>query len=727
MKQRSLTLLPIALGVQLALSGGAFAADKAKDSDKDMETITVTASADASADGLIGAYAGGQVARGQKAGLLGTTDYMNSPFNGLAFTDQYMKDIQAQGIGDVIQNDPGVRVARGFGNFQESYFIRGFLLSSDEIAYNGLYGVLPRQYVAAELIERVEVLRGASAFLNGMAPGGGAIGGSINLVPKRASNDEKTDITLGFNDQGQGYGAADISRRFGSDGQHGIRVNVAHRDGDTGVDGEKEKTDLASLGYDWRGERARVSADATFQEHKLYGGRPNVTLSGTSDVPAPPKADANYAQDWTHSNEKDWFGTLRGEYDLSDNITAWAAVGGRYSKEDNSLANLYVTDSQSGAANTYRADNAREDTVYSGEVGLRGQFDTGPVSHKWVVAGSYYDLDSKNAYAWSSYLGLATNLYHPVQLARPITDGFTGGDMSDPRTTSTTKLPSLAFSDTLGFLDDKLLLTLGGRYQHMDLRSYAYGTADQTSKYSKSRFSPSAGLVYKATDAVSLYANYIEALAQGDTAGTTTLNPGTMLSPYVSKQKELGVKVDTGSLGGTFAVFTTSKPGGYVNEQNIFGEYGKDRHRGAELTVFGEPVEGLRVLGGVTYLDAKQKDVSIAANEGNRVIGTAKWQGNLGLQWDLPWVYGLSLDMQAISTGARYADAANTLEVAGWTRYDLGAKYGTTVMNHDVTFHARLENLTDKEYWASVGGYPGNGYLVQGAPRTFSLSASMAF
>ena len=61
-------------------------------------------------------------------------------------------------MADVVQNDPSVRVARGFGNFQEAYFIRGFVLGSDDTAYNGLYSLLPRQYIAAELFERVEVL-----------------------------------------------------------------------------------------------------------------------------------------------------------------------------------------------------------------------------------------------------------------------------------------------------------------------------------------------------------------------------------------------------------------------------------------------------------------------------------------------------------------------------------------------------------------------------------------
>lgn len=89
----------------------------------------------------------------------------------------------ARSVGEVLQNDPTVRVARGFGNFQESYFIRGFVTSSDDIAYNGLYSLLPHQYIATELFERIELLRGASAFLTGTNPGGDGLGRAINLLP----------------------------------------------------------------------------------------------------------------------------------------------------------------------------------------------------------------------------------------------------------------------------------------------------------------------------------------------------------------------------------------------------------------------------------------------------------------------------------------------------------------------------------------------------------------
>lgn len=81
-----------------------------------------------------------------------------------------------------------------------------------------------------------------------------------------------------------------------------------------------------------------------------------------------------------------------------------------------------------------------------------------------------------------------------------------------------------------------------------------------------------------------------------------------------------------------------------------------------------------------------------------------------------------------IYTGSQYANTANTLKVAAWTRTDLGVRYLMDIgSDRLLTLRARVDNVLDKRYWASVGGYPGSNYLVQSAPRTFSLSASVDF
>lgn len=725
-------LMPCAVYAQTAATDGTVTLD----------TVKVEASADASAQGLAPAFSGGQVATGARAGILGTTDNLKNPFQTTSYTNDLIMDRQARSVADVLQNDPGVRVARGFGNFQESYFIRGFILSSEDTAYNGLYGLLPRQYIASELFERVEVLRGASTFLTGASPSGGGIGGAINIVPKRAPNEPLNRITTGISSGGQAQVSADIARRFGPDDSTGIRLNVGQRGGETGVDDEYSRTTVAMLGLDWHNDRLRLSADLGYQFNRIKGGRPNVTLNGATTVPDAPKNSRNYGQDWSYSNERDVFGTLRGEYDITDKLTAYAAYGHRNSSEANSLANVTVTNGSTGAGSFYRFDNTRKDKVDTGEIGLRGKLATGPVNHELVLSASYFELEKKNAYGFDFGNRYATNIYDPVKIGKPdftSTAGF-GNDLGDPALNGRTRMTSVAIGDTLSMLDDSVRLTVGVRHQRLYTRSWSYDTTGGSNitgqdPYDQSRNSPAAAIVWRVTPAVSLYANYIESLAQGDSASSTlnglpVTNAGQMLRPYVAKQKEIGVKYENDGFGAGLALFSTDKPRSYYQANGssyTFTQSGKDRHRGAELTVYGEVAPSVRILGGVTWLDAKQLNTGSDTTDGNRVIGVPRYQANLGAEWDIPGVQGLTVDGRVVYTGASYADAKNDLRVPSWTRVDAGLRYVTEMGGNVVTWRARVENLFNRSYWASVGGYPNSGYLVLGAPRLFTLTATMEF
>ncbi|KPC51892.1 TonB-dependent receptor [Amantichitinum ursilacus] len=724
MNKRTPIAMAVAIACQLPIAN---AADNAVPDQ--LETVVVTASADASKDGLQPAYAGGQVAKGGRAGILGSKNNMDTPFAITAYTNELIKEQQAHGVGDVLENAPGVRVARGFGNFQESYFIRGFILSSDDIAYNGLYSLLPRQYIATELFERVEVLQGATGFLTGAAPNGGGIGGSINLLPKRAPNTDLNEITVGVASGGSGTVSADVARRFGPDKSIGLRVNAGYTDGGTAIDDEKAATAVMSVGLDWRGENARISADIGQQSNRLKETRPSVTLgAGVTALPSAPDASKNFAQPWSYSNERDTFGTLRGEYDFSKDITGWAAYGMRRSHEANSLANMTVNDND-GNGSVYRFDNTRDDRVDTAELGLRGKLKTGSIGHEWVLAGSFFELKKDNAYAMDFFNTLNTNIYHPTSYAEPAisSTAFLGNTLDTPLTTGIIRLTSAAAGDTLSMLDDQVLVTAGARYQHFDITNYAYNTQAADPAYIKSRVSPAVAIVYKPIKQVSVYANYIEGLAQGDTAPSTATNRGEMLSPFVSKQKEVGVKYDGGRLGAGLALFSTTKPRSILNSDSYFSSSGEDRHEGAELTVYGVAMPGLRVLGGVTWLNARQKNTGSTTTEDKHVIGVPTSQANMGVDWDIKQIEGLSANARVIYTGSAYANDLNTIEVPSWTRLDLGMAYATEWSGRPVTLRARLDNVFNRDYWASVGGYPGYGYLTVGAPRTVSVSATVDF
>lgn len=718
-----LGLVPCLLAAQSVSADPA--AQDAADKDEIIDYVIVTGSQVT----LPPDYAGGQVARGGRVGLFGNLDIMDTPFNSTNYTAEFMRNLQAHSVADVVQSDPGVRVARGFGNFQELYVVRGFPVYSDDMSYNGLYGLLPRQYVAAEFLERVEVFRGANSFLNGAAPGGSGIGGSFNLVPKRAPDRDLNRVTLGFDNGVEGLGAVDFARRFGDNDAFGVRANAVRRDGETSVDDQERQLSMFSLGMDYRGANARLSADIGYQDHNIDAPRPSVTPAG--GIPRAPDSSSNFAQEWTFSSEKDLFGVARGEYDFSEGVSAWLAAGFRDSEEHNNLAN--PTSAPGGASTTYRFENYREDLVKTGDAGIRFEFDTGPVGHRLVASASYFNLDSKNAYALSSFGGLAFDLYNPVQIAQPVANFFTGGILFSPLTTTESETTSFALADTLSFADETVMVTIGARYQNIEQRSFNYNTGIEESGYDEGTLTPVFGLVVKPWDNISLYANYIEGLLQGEEAPATVntgsgpvlvANAGEIFDPFKSKQYEVGAKYDGGMLGGTVAVFRINQPS-TVLVGNVVREDGEQRNQGIEFSMYGQLSDDLRILGGFTVLDAENRRGDDPANDGKDVIGVPDTQANVGLDWNL--MEALSVDARIVYTSSQAASADNTLEIPSWTRLDLGARYEIEWNQRNITLRARVDNVTDKNYWASVGGSFGANYLVLGGPRTFLVSASLDF
>ena len=169
---------------------------------------------------------------------------------------------------------------------------------------------------------------------------------------------------------------------------------------------------------------------------------------GATAVPKEPDADVNFAQPWTYTDEKQLFGVVRAEYDITKAVSVWGAFGMRDGKEKNVLAN--PSSDANGVMTAYRFDNAREDSVSSGEVGLRWDFATGPIEHRVIASASLFKIDSKNAYAFSDFFDpFTTDLYHPVDAVKPPADFFTGGSLNNPHKTFSTDTSSWALADVL--------------------------------------------------------------------------------------------------------------------------------------------------------------------------------------------------------------------------------------------------------------------------------------
>ncbi|MES1924754.1 TonB-dependent siderophore receptor [Salinisphaera sp. T31B1] len=715
----------VCLGAGLGQAAWAADADAGRSADTlSLGAIDVQSSALASGDRLPAAnYAGGQVASGGRLGILGEKQAIDVPFNVVSFTSELVDDQQADTVADVLVNDASVVSGLGFGNYAERYTIRGFELLGEDLAFGGLYGVLPRQIVATNFVERVELFKGANAFANGVPPTGSGVGGAVNLEPKRATDDPLTRLRVGYASDSYGETAIDAGRRFGENKQFGARVNLAYGDGDTAIDHEHRENISTALALDFRGERSRASLDAGYQKQDIDGGRSIVRLGpDLQSVPAAPDAETNYTPEYTFSRLETVFGMLRGEYDVSDAWTVYAGIGANDTDELGEYASVTL-DNANGDASVGRLGVPYEAQAFAGQGGVRGSFLTGPVSHSLNLGYAGFYRKTSSAFTFAPATPNNTNIYDPVNLDSPATTSASG-DLDNPNVRSRTRADGVALSDTLGFVDDRVLLTLGARYQAIEVNNYSYeGVLDRDNRPDDDKISPVYGLVVKPWENVSLYANHIEALQPGDVAPNTANNPGVTIGIAESKQNEIGAKYAGSRFGGGIALFEIEQPNARLDDNGDFGYFGEQRNRGVELSFHGDVVDGLRLISSATWIDSKLQDTGDGTTEGNHAIGVPEYRLVVGGDWDLPGAPRWTVDGRVIRTGSQYVDDANDFEIDGWTRVDLGLQYRMPAGQRTVVWRARVENVADSDYWASAQG----GYLTQGDPRTFKLSAMVDF
>ncbi|MCP3748816.1 TonB-dependent receptor [Pseudomonas sp. SBB6] len=664
-------------------------------------------------------YAGGQVARRGSQGLLGSRDFMETPFSMTTYTSEAIKGQQARTLGDLIASDPSVRATNPAGGRFEQFTIRGFSLFNSDVAYNGLYGILPTYSIDMEMADRVDIIKGPSQLINGISPRG-SVGGGINVVPKRASDKPITEFTGSYASGSQIGGAVDIGRRFGEDGKFGLRFNGVKQSGDTEWDQQSVDREMAVLGLDFRGERLRLSTDIGHTERNTDAPQEGVIVGANAKVPDAEEVRRNYAQAWSKARTNDTFGAVNAEFDINDSLMAYGAVGARKSNHDFLRHNVPVSN-DAGDFSVQPRDFTRDENVRTATAGLRNWFETGPVSHEVNLAANYFYMDFENG--GGRYAARPSNLYNPRPTPTP-------GPLlrSDPKVYTENRFSGVALSDTLGFFDQRLLLTLGARWQRVQVDDWSDGIKGDTA-YDEEKVSPSGGILFKLTDQLSLYANYMEGLSQGKIAPSTSINEDQIFAPFISRQVEVGAKYDLGSFALTASAFRIKQPAYETNASTrVFGPNGKRENKGVELNVFGEPLKGFRLLGGVMYIDSELTDTVGGSFDGNRAPATPEYNVSLGAEYDVPALAGLTLTARGLHSSSQYLDQANSKQIDGWERYDLGARYAFKVDDKDITLRASVENVLDDRYWASAGASDDSeAGLTLSTPRTYLVSATLGF
>lgn len=668
--------------------------------------IAVKATRDARA--LPEAAPGGQAATGARLGILGNTDVLDAPFTVNAYTRQTIQDQQARTLADVLQNDPSVRYTTNSGHMLEHFRVRGLEVNGPSVALGGLFGMAPKGHIPMEFVERVELLRGPSVLLGGMAPDVN-LGGTINLVPKRAGAAPVTDLTASYSSKSYGQVHADVGRRFGEGERLGVRVNAAYGTGETGVADQEKGRQLSAVALDYQGERWSATLDAYSSREEIENGSQGMyglatrrgSVVGIGQLVPVPDSDTNMFRG-THGTFKDNGVMLRGDLEINDDWDAYAAAGVADSHGAGLMfgTRVIVTGLDGAAAGyVYNVDTVTSDRV--AELGVNGRLRTGSVGHRLTASLSW--LHHKEGTSNARNEGWAQNIYNPVT---PVFPAAPAG----AKTSIDNVLTSLALADTLDIAQGKVLLTLGARLQKVEQKK---------SDSDESRLSPAVGVVVKPWgEDTSLYANYMEALSPGETVGVGYDNTGEQFKPLQTQQVEAGVKLRRGGFTHSFAVFRINRPTVIDSADGLTRvEGGKQRLQGVEWSAFGQVMPGLSLLGGVSWTKAEQR------NTGRDSFGVPEWTANLGTEWTTP-VNGLSLGGRVVYTGKQWVDSANTLRLPSWHRFDVTAKYKTALGGTPVTLNAFVENLTDRKYWS---GMFSDGYVMPAPPRTLRLAATFSF
>ncbi len=726
----SVAFKPLALSTRLAFAGGILSVGfgsavyaqasteliKEADENQRMLPTVVVKSDSGSVGALPRSYAGGQIAQGGRVGLLGNKHIIDTPFSVSNYTSQRIENQQAVTLAETLNGDASIRFAGQTGGLMDSFYIRGFPVNegnSSEFAFDGVYGVTPSYHVFSEYVERIEVLKGPAALLYGMSPNGG-VGGVVNIVPKRPLAKEVTRFTADYASDSQGGGHIDISRRFGRERQFGIRFNGLYRQGHTPLDNQSARADVGALSLNYQGEQFRASLDVIEQYQWVDApARPFLMAPGIP-VPSAPDGRRNVTQSWGWWKSFNQSALLHAEYDLNNNVMVFGDAGGAKADVARLSGQTPTILNTAGDTSSLQQNWKFQVNQWSADTGLRARFNTGFVQHALALQANLYG--DRLAQANNAGSVVLSNIYSPV--ASPVQNIAAPSQV--PKISSSF-LTGVALADTLSLLNEQVQLSVGVRQQRVESSNFNITTGAKATSYNESALTPLVGVVVKPWQNMSIYANYIEGLSKGDIAPTIASNAGQVFAPYKTKQYEFGMKFDFHRLMATLAVFQIKKPSGQLFG-TVYAVDSEQRNRGLELSVAGEPLKGVRLLSGLTFLDAALTQTNSAATLGNRPVGVPRWMANVGTEWDLRWVPGLTLTGGVNFTGQEYVDQANTQSVPSWMTLDVGARYVASVYGKLTTVRVGLLNALNRQYWSGVASF---GTISVGAPRTLFVSASV--
>lgn len=639
---------------------------------------------------------------------------------------------------------------RGASNTYDYLIIRGF--AADYQSQNNYLNGLKMQgnfyndaVIDPYMLERAEIMRGPVSVLYGKS----SPGGLLNMVSKRPTTEPLKEVQFKAGTDSLFQTGFDFSDALDDDGVYSYRLTGLARSANAQQKGSEEQRYAIAPAFTWRpDDKTNFTFLSYFQnepETGYYGWLPK---EGTVEpLPNGKRLPTDFnegAKNNTYSRNEKMIGysfdhefndtfTVRQNLRFAQNKVSQKSVYGYgmcsdplYTKDQEALKAspcLSIPQSQWGHTLTrqYVIDNEKLEN-FSVDTQLQSKFATGSVGHTLLTGVDFMrmrnDIDS-----WFGYAGSVapSDIYN---LDRSDFDFGAHPNPSGPyRVLLKQKQTGLYVQDQAQW--DKVLVTLGGRYDWADQSSFNRDYGNKSERDDK-EFTWRGGVNYLFDNGVTPYFSYSESF---EPASQTDAN-GDLFAPSKGKQYEVGVKYvpEDRPIVVTGALYQLTKTNNLMADPNgsLFSvEGGEIRARGVELEAKAALSASVNVVGSYTYTDAEY--TTDTTYKGNTPAQVPKHMASLWADYtffDGP-LSGLTLGTGGRYTGSSYGDPANSFKVGSYTvvdalvRYDL-ARVGMAGSN--VALH--VNNLFDREYVASCFNTYG---CFWGAERQVVATATFRF
>lgn len=659
-----------------------------------------------------------------------TAPLLDTPKTVQVIPQEVIRETGATTLQEILRSSPGITFgnAEGGNPMGDQPFIRGMDAQSSTFV-DGMRDIGAGSREAFN-IESVQVIKGAdSAFA-----GRGGAGGSIDIITKKAKNQNFFNGDLGLGSASYKRGTIDLNRVMGEG--TAVRLNAMAHDADIpGRDGPTARRwGLAPTVSFGMGTPTEVSLSwQHLQTHNMPDGGVPWQYSNTAAAGLPGgtlirPTYGNSRDNWygltSRDNEREKSDMLTGTIEHKFSADNKFRNSFRYTRSAQDYAWTQPDDSRGNVLRgfVWRRGNLRDADVrtvqnvseFTGKArtgSLEHSFSTGlELSHEKsdVYSTTYSNAATANCTSASAWCATLDNPDGSVPWNVPY---------SFPASPVRNRIQTAALYgfDTVKF-NDQWLLNGGLRLDHYRIHAVSQsGTTPYDQSRNDTLLNYQLGLVYKPAPNGSIYANIGSAsrpggatLGNGSEDLAITTDALAQLKPEKTRSMELGTKWDLVDqrLAVTAALFRNEVTNVRITENGITYMGGDKVVNGVEFGLSGTLAPGLSLFGGYTYMDSKQKNVGAgSAANGQPYMNTPKHSLSLWTSYKPApaWTLGLGVYAQSSVNQGYVRSSVDggvvTKQVPGYARFDAMLAYRFT---RQLALQLNVYNLTNKVYYSGV-------------------------